>query len=148
MTEVSLTTAGISEVFVELLLAVVHGNAALGKNVVEVKPAHAREFRRLAQAQRILRVKRHGQFQLQARFRLGGRDVPRLVDIVRNVERDAHGYFLPPFHRLVKPPAAPAMSMKVFGFTSLFLTQRRKGAEEVVFFTDATAEKINFHLAA
>jgi hypothetical protein len=42
--------------------------------------------------------------------------VQRLVDVVRNVERDAHGYLLHPFRRLVKPHAAPAMSMKVFGF--------------------------------
>ena len=33
-TEVSLTTAGISEVFFEVLLPVMHGNAALGKNVI------------------------------------------------------------------------------------------------------------------
>ena len=146
MTEVSLTTAGIREVFVEFLLAVVHGDAVLGQDVIEVQTAQAGELRRLAQAQRVLGVKRHSQFQLEPRFRLGGRDVQRLVNAVRNVERDAHGYLLHPFRRLVKPPAAkenlrgwrmedcsrsaetssaasrsplasPAMSMKVFGFT-------------------------------
>jgi hypothetical protein len=55
--------------------------------------------------------------------------VQRLVDVVRKVERDAHGYLLHPFRRLVKPPAAPAMSMKVFDFNSFILTQRRGDAE-------------------
>src|SRR5664280_2023328 len=161
ISEVSLTTAGIREVFVEFLLAVVHRDAALGQDVIEVQPAHAGKLCRLAQAQRVLRVKRHGQFQLEARFGLGGRDVQRLVDVVRKVERDAHGYFLHPFRRLVKPPAveeqrrgwrmedcsrsaatssaasksplaSPAMSMKVFGFNARILKQRRKDAEKIL----------------
>jgi hypothetical protein len=37
------------------------------------------------------------------------------MNVVRNVERDAHGYLLHPFRRLVKPLAEPAMSMTVFG---------------------------------
>jgi hypothetical protein len=65
MTEVSLTTAGMREVFFDVLLSVMHGNAALGKNVIEIKTTHAREFCRLAKAQDILRVQRHSKFQLR-----------------------------------------------------------------------------------
>src|ERR1035441_2472831 len=110
-------TAGISDVLGQFLFPVVHRNVARGEDVVEVHPPNAGQFRRLAFTQQLLRVKRHGQFQLEARFGLGGRDVQRLVDVVRNIERDAHGYLLHPFRRLVKPPASPARSMKVFGFT-------------------------------
>lgn len=102
----SLMTTGISDIFRQFLFSVVHGDTAFGKNVIEVQPAHAREFRRLAQAQRVLSVERHGQFQLEPRLRLGGRDMQRLVDVIRNVQRYAHGSCLHPVRQISKAACA------------------------------------------
>ena len=45
MTEVSLTTAGISQVFFQFLLAVMHQDAALRQYVIHSKSVQTRQFR-------------------------------------------------------------------------------------------------------